>query len=81
MTRKPQLLKDEFGRFRSHTRAERRGNVSSDSSDDSGSSRHSPKHGGYTMKIEGHSVYSLDSGDMYEDNLDEKMDAFIAKVE
>ncbi|KAG8095026.1 hypothetical protein GUJ93_ZPchr0012g20120 [Zizania palustris] len=63
---KPQLFMDEFGRFWPHTRAERRSNVSSDSSDDSGSSRHGHKHGGYTVKIEAHSVYSSDSGDMYE---------------
>ncbi|KAG8069310.1 hypothetical protein GUJ93_ZPchr0005g14852 [Zizania palustris] len=127
MSRKPQLLRDEFGRFWPHTRAERRGNVSSDSSDDRGSSRHGCKHGGYTVKIEAHSGYSSDSGDMYEvckcgdrkveghrcnsvssakrkrvlidldveasgskprheartykDNLDEKMDAFVVKVE
>ncbi|KAG8084100.1 hypothetical protein GUJ93_ZPchr0010g8485 [Zizania palustris] len=127
MSRKPQLLRDEFGRFWPHTRAKRRGNIRSNSSDDNGSSRHGRKHGRYTVKIEAHSGYSSDSGNMYEvckcgdrkveghrcssvssakrkhmlidldaeasdikprhdartykDNLDENMDAFVAKVE
>ncbi|KAG8044665.1 hypothetical protein GUJ93_ZPchr0979g33476 [Zizania palustris] len=80
--------RDNFGWFQRHTRAERRANVtSSNSSDDSTSYSHGRTRCG-VVKIEANSGSSTssgndsssDSGVVYEDNLDEKLDALVAKV-